>query len=193
MWCWFEGNSSQLQAIGSIGAVIVAGALGVVAVRQARAADEQAKAAKEQAEAAKLQVEAARKQIETSMLISDTQTEPNISITAHRNRDNEIVKDTLAILNNGGGTAHGLKLRYRDQSSDFEIPLPVDRLVMRDSFAMPLNVSRAAKSGLSLSYKTSFNSQYELEFGWNGNIQSPISQKLRLICRGYPISSSNDK
>jgi hypothetical protein len=66
LWCWLGNSSSQLQAIGSIAAVLVALALGFVANRQARAADAQASAAR-------AQVAAANRQTEKNLLIADRQ------------------------------------------------------------------------------------------------------------------------
>jgi hypothetical protein len=124
LWCWLGNNSSQLQALGNIGAVFVAVALGFVAVRQARAADAQANAAR-------AQVDAANRQTKSSIIVADKQTSPNISIAAASNREGVLLKDIFTILNNGQGRARSLQLRYRDQSVGFEIPLDNSVLVVR--------------------------------------------------------------
>jgi hypothetical protein len=53
LWCWLGNSTSQLQALGSIGAVFVAVALGCVAVRHRPRADAQADAATAQVDAGK--------------------------------------------------------------------------------------------------------------------------------------------
>lgn len=176
-WCWLGANSSQLQAIGSIGAVLVAAALGIVAFRQARAADAQAEAARAQVEAANRQVEAANRQIETSKIIADRQSSPNISITPAV-RGGVIVNNSMAILNNGSGSAEDLRLCYRDESIDHEIPLNVRVLVVRDSLEVRFDGSRGAQSGFRLSYMTPFGTHYALEFEWNGNISRSVNERL---------------
>jgi hypothetical protein len=185
-WCWLGNNSSQLQAIGSVFAVIVAIALAVVAVRQAIAANAQAKAAEIQATAATAQVAAANRQIETSLIIGDTQTSPNISITPAMQHQ-AVVKETMAILNNGNGTATDVKLHYRDQSVGNEISLNNDVLVVRDSLPARFDDSRAAKSGFRLTYRTAFGTRYALDFDWHVSSSRPINLKLSVISREFPV------
>jgi hypothetical protein len=188
-WCWLSNNSPQLQAVGSIFAVLVAVALGFVALRQARAADAQARAAKIQAEAARAQVEAANRQIETSLIIGDTQTSPNISITNGAGPGGVTFRDSMAILNNGFGTAHELKLRYRDESVNNAITLQYDRLVTDDSVGAQFDLSRGVASGFRLTYRTMFDSEYALEFEWHPTNFVPLNQKVRLVRRGYHVSA----
>jgi hypothetical protein len=147
VWYGLGRYSSQLQAIGSIGAVVVAIALAGVAIRQAKAADAQAKAAKIQADAARAQVEAAKQQIETSLIIGDTQTSPNLSITQGQGPSGMTWSDSMSILNNGLGTAHELKLQYRDEAAGSEIPLRYDRLVKDDSVEGKFDLGRGVASG----------------------------------------------
>lgn len=189
LWCWLGNNSSQLQAVGSIAAVLVALALGFVALRQARAADAQARAAKIQAEAARAQVEAANRQIETSLIIGDTQTSPNISITNSCGPSGVTFRNSMSILNNGFGTAHELKLRYRDESVGNAITLQYDRLVTDDSVGAQFDVGRGVASGFRLNYRTMFDSEYALEFEWHPTDFVPLNQKVRLVRRGYPVSA----
>lgn len=173
LWCWLGSNSSQLQAVASVLAVLVASALGYVAIRQARAADAQA-------DAARAQVKAANRQIETSVLIADRQTSPNISITA-ATRGGVIVSDAMAILNNGSGSAKDLHLRYRDESVAYEIPLNNHVLVVRDSLEVRFDGKRGAASGFRLTYTTALGTRYAFEFRWNGNISRAVDEKLTEI------------
>lgn len=188
MWCWLGSNSSQLQVLGSIGAVLVALALGFVALRQAKAADAQAKAAGAQVNAANAQVKAANQQIETALVIGDTQTSPNIFITNADGPGGTIWNDAMSILNNGLGTAHDLRLRYNDQAVGNEISLRNDRLVKNDSVEGKFDLSRGIASGFQLSYKTMFNSEYLLEFQWHPTSHIPINRNLQLVKRGYSFS-----
>ncbi|RZU42413.1 hypothetical protein [Edaphobacter modestus] len=169
LWCWLGNNSSQLQALGSIGAVFVAVALGFVAIRQARAADAQANAAR-------AQVDAANRQTESSIIVADKQTSPHISITAASNREGVLLKDTFTILNNGQGRARSLQLRYRDQSVGFELPLGNSVLVVRDSLSVRFDGGRGALSGFRLTYSTDFGAEYALEFQWNGIISRIVNE-----------------
>jgi hypothetical protein len=189
MWCWLGSNSSQLQAVGSIAAVLVAIALGFVALRQARAADAQAIAAKIQAGAARAQVESANRQIETSLIIGDNQTSPNISITNDSDLGGMTFRDHLSILNNGFGTAYKLSLQYRDQSAGNAISLKHDRLVIKDSMDVQFDLSRGVTSGFRLTYRTMFDTEYALEFELHPTQLVPINQQVRLVSRGYPVST----
>lgn len=93
IWSLLGNNSSQIQALAGVAAIVVAGIVGWVAWKQKLAAEAQAEAAAKQtvaaetqAEAARQQVIAAKQQIESSFLIADKQTTPHISITASTNR-----------------------------------------------------------------------------------------------------------
>src|SRR4051794_2355421 len=111
-WYWLGNNSSQLQAVAGLLAVIVAMAVGFVAFRQAEAAGEQAVSAKAQAETAAAQTEAVRQQVAASKqqlnimwMIADTQTQPHISMTPSAGKGGEIIQQSITFLNNGSGTA----------------------------------------------------------------------------------------
>jgi len=184
LWCWLGNNSTQLQAVAGFLGVIVALMVAVAAFRQAKAASEQAKAAvsqvqaaEDQAAAAREQVAAAKQQTETMLLVADIQTSPHISITAAVGKDGAILRNTIAILNNGNGAAGKVNLAYRDGSPGCEVPFP-DTLVVRDSCSVPIDETRAALSGLRLVYQTIFGTSWTLEFQWNGNISRPVNERL---------------
>jgi hypothetical protein len=185
-WCWLGANSSQVQAVASAAAVIVAAVVGWVvwkqklaAEAQAEAAREQTTAAKEQAEAAKQQVAAAKQQTETSLLIADKQVSPHISITAALYHG-QIVRQTIDILNNGDGPASNIELNYINGfSGDDLLKIAGKTLVVRDSIQVRLtDEGKAANPGLRLTYETTFGTKYILEFQWNGHISQAVNQRL---------------
>jgi hypothetical protein len=186
-WSWLGNNSSQIQALAGVAAVIVAILIGWVAWKQkeaaqaqANAASQQTMAAQAQAEAADQQVIAAKQQTETSLLIADKQTSPHISITAATTRDGQIIRQTIAILNNGDGIALNLELKYKDGLPGDDLGISGKTLVMRDSLSVRIDEGRAAQSGLKLTYLTIFGTNYLLEFQWNGLISQAVNQKLSL-------------
>ena len=185
-WDWLRYNSVQLQtlgslaqALGSVAAVLVAMLLGFVAWRQARAADAQASAANTQAEAAKTQ-------ISTSLFIADKQVSPNFSITAAV-RGGIIVRNSIAILNNGFGSAREVKLSYRDSMPNPEIVLGNSTLVVRDSIGVSIDEDRARNSGLTLTYSTVFGTKYALDFEWDATASRPINEKIRVLHSQFKI------
>jgi hypothetical protein len=180
-WYRLGVNSAQLQAVGSVAAVIVAIALCIVAVRQAIAANSQAKAAK-------AQVEAANRQIIASYIVGDIQTSPNISI-APAMLNGVIIPQQMAILNNGSGTASHVKLHYRDQAIENEIGLNNDVLVFRDSLPARFDNSRATQSGFRLTYQTAFGTKYTVDFEWNVTSSRAINQRLILLSRDFSVLS----
>jgi hypothetical protein len=180
-WNWLHDNSIQLQtfggltqALGSAAAFAVAIVLACVAKRQARAADAQAEAAETQAKAAEVQ-------ISTSLFIADRQASPNISITAAVSRDGILIKDKIAILNNGFGTASEVKLIYRDSKANSDVPLSSSTLVVRDSMSASIDGSRAGSPGLTLSYSTAFGTKYALEFDWESTSFRSVNEKLIIV------------
>jgi hypothetical protein len=181
-WCWFGNNSSQVQAIAGVFTVLVAMALGYVAIRQARAADAQAGAAR-------LQAEAAVRQIKTSILIADKQTSPHFSITAAQTREGVLRRNTIAIRNNGSGGAAGLKFEYRDGAVGNEIALGASVLVVGDSIPVPFDEARGAQSGFRLTYSTIFGSRYALEFRWNGRDSNAVDERLVLLVAAWEADS----
>jgi hypothetical protein len=81
-----------------------------------------------------------------------------------------------------------VKLRYRDQSIGFEIPLNNHVLVVRDSLAVRFDAGRGAQSGFRLTYSTVFGTQYALEFQWNGNISRVVNEKLMVVSAPSPTA-----
>jgi len=192
IWSWLGGNSSQVQALAGIAAVIVAAIVGWVAWKQKLAAEAQAEAAAKQtiaaetqAEAARQQVAAAKQQIESSFLIADKQTTPHISITASKNRDGQIIQKSISVLNNGTGPALNLGVKYNDGlPGDDDLKIAGRALVVGDS--LPVWVTdeqRAAQAGLRLTYETIFGTRYVLTFQWNGLASSAVNEKLSMLPR----------
>jgi hypothetical protein len=180
IWSWLGNNSSQVQALAGIAAVIVAAIVGWVAWKQKLAAEAQAKAAAKQtiaaetqAEAARQQVIAAKQQTETSLLIADRQVLPNISLTATTNRGH------IKILNNGNGPALEVELNYiNGYSGDDLLRIAGKTLVVGDNTTVRIDEGQAANPGLRLTYETIFGTKYALEFQWNGNICQAVNQKV---------------
>jgi len=172
--CWLGGDPSQWDAIGIIGAVLVAVALGVLTFLQARATNAEARAVRTQAETADLQ--AGR-----GMSSADEEAFPNIVILAVTSREGAIKKDTMGIRNMGGGDAKDLRLRYRDQSSPNEVPLDRQVLAVRDNLLAPFDSRRGAASGFRLTYKTLFGTQFALDFEWDGNACRDANERLIVI------------
>jgi hypothetical protein len=188
-WYWLGANSSQVQALASAVAVVVAAIVGWVvwkqkqaAEAQAKAANEQTTAAKEQADAAKQQVAAAKQQTATSLLIADRQVSPNISITAGGILPFDAgasIRQTIAILNNGSGPALNLELKYKDGlPGDDSFGIAGKVLVVRDSLSVLVDEKRAAQSGLRLTDETIFGTKCTLEFQWNSEVGKAVNQKL---------------
>lgn len=194
LWCWLDSNSSQIQALAGVAAVIVAALVGWVAWKQKAAAEAQAEAAKKQTTAAEAQAEAARQQveaanqqviatkqqIETSLLIADRQTTPHISITAALRGGQIIVVNTIAILNNGTGPALNCEVKYNDDNVGNDDPkVKGVTLVVGDSLSVLItDGQRAARNGLRMTYETIFGTKYALEFQWNGHSSQAVNQKL---------------
>jgi hypothetical protein len=175
------------QAIGGIAAVIIAVALAWVASRQAHAADEQAIAAKKQATSAEAQ-------IFTSLLIADKQASPNISISAAKDPGGIIIKERIAILNNGAGAARDLRLKYRDANTNSDVTINNNTLVVRDSLPVSIDGGRANTSGLTLTYSTIFGTQSALDFNWDTVASQSIDEKLSITHLGFdiPVEHEND-
>jgi hypothetical protein len=191
-WCWLGANSSQLQALGGMLAVIVASIVGWVAWKQKAAAEAQAEAAKEQTAAAKEQTRAATEQViaakhqtETSLLIADKQTTPQISITASKSREGQIIQKSIAVLNNGTGPVLNLEVKYNDNlPGNDDLKISGVALVVGDSLAIWVtDEQRGAQSGLRLTYETIFGTKYALEFQWNGLNSFATNQKLSLLSK----------
>jgi hypothetical protein len=186
-WSWLGSNTGQLQAVGSIGAVIAAVALVIVAIKQALAANAQADAARIQADAARAQVDAAKQQIQTSLVIADIQTSPNIYVWIPSGPSGAVIRDALLITNNGAGTASNLNLEYRDNNIDREIPIQDNRLAPGGKIIVQINPSRGVASGFRLTYKTMFLSVYELRFDWSLTQAVPLNPVLHLTELGHYI------
>ena len=174
VWRWFGGDNSPWDAVGGIGVVLVAIAIVIAVIRQARATIALARTVSPRADTP-------NHLTETGTAYNEKETFPNILIGAATDRDGAIIKNTLAIVNMGGGTAKDLRLRYRDDSSSCEIPLAKQVLAVKDVFPVPFDARRGEVSGFKLIYKTAFGTQYALEFEWNGNVSQAVNQKLNVI------------
>jgi hypothetical protein len=177
VWRWFGGDASVWDAIGSIGTVLVAIGLIIAILLKARAVIAQARAGQPH-------IEAADRRIETGAAFADKETFPNLLVGVATTREGTMVKDTLAILNMGGGNAKDLRLRYRDSSPPFEVPLDKQVLAIRDVLPVPFDSRRGATSGFQLTYKTTRGTQYALEFEWDANDCRAVNERLTVISSG---------
>lgn len=182
LWSWLGNNSSQIQALAGVFAVLVAIAVGWVAWKQKGAAEAQAAAAVKQTLAAEVQAEAARQQVATakqqtatSLIIADKQFLPHFSVTQG------IGVENLVVLNNGNGPALHVDLKYNDGLPGRDILNPTRDFIVGDSLTVHVQDSqRAANAGLRLTYRTIFGSNCTLEFQWNGLIQHSVNEKLTI-------------
>ncbi len=177
VWRWFGGDASPWDAIGSIGTVLVAIGLIIAILLKARVVIAQARAGQPH-------IETTDRQIETSAAFKDKETFPNLLVGVATTREGTMVKDTLAILNMGGGNARDLRLRYRDSSPSFEVPLDKQALAIRDVLPVPFDSRRGAASGFQLTYKTTHGTQYALEFEWDVNDCRAVNERLTVISSG---------
>lgn len=165
------------DAIGSIGTVLVAIALIIAILLKARAVLAQARVGKPHAEAAS-------PDIAMGTAFADKETFPNLLVGVATTREGTMVKDTLAILNMGGGNAKDLRLRYRDDSPPFEVRLDKQALAVRDVLPVPFDSRRGATSGFQLTYKTTHGTKYALDFEWDGEACRAVNEKLTVISSG---------
>lgn len=188
LWRWLGNNSAQVEALAGIAGVIVACIVGWVAWKQKLAAEAQAQAAKKQtiaaetqAEAAMQQVAAAKQQIATSLLIADKQAAPHIVFTAAR-LQGAIIRNSIEFQNGGSGAALNLSVTYRDNLPGYDdLRTPKKMLVAGDAISIVIEESRAARSGLRVSYETLFGTKYALEFQWNGHVGQAVNQDLHIV------------
>ena len=171
---WLDVDSLPWDAIGTYGVVLVVIGLVVAIVRKAIGTLALAKSTKSKDEHL-------RHPAETSKAFPEQETFPNILIGAATNRAGAIMKDTMAILNAGGGRAKDLRLRYRDESSPFEIRLDKQSLAVRDVLPVPIDAGRGAASGFQLTYRTDFGTHCALDFEWDENASRAVHERLTLI------------
>jgi len=171
---WLDVDSLPWEVIGTTGVILVLIGLVVAVVRKALAAIAMAKVPKSKDDHI-------RRPAETSKAFPEREAFPSILIGAATTRSGEIKKDTMAILNAGGGRAKDLQLRYRDQSPASEIQLDKQSLVVRDVLPVPIDVSRGRVSGFQLTYRTDFGTRCALEFDWDDDASCAVHEKLTLI------------
>jgi hypothetical protein len=171
---WLDVDSLPWDAIGTYGVVLVVIGLVVAIIRKAIGTLALAKTTKSKDDPL-------HRSAETSKAFPEQETFPNILIGAATTRTGEIVKDTLAILNAGGGRAKDLRLRYRDQTTPFEIRLDKQSLIVRDVLPVPIDAGRGAASGFQLTYRTDFGSHCALDFEWDENASRAVHERLTLI------------
>lgn len=171
---WLDVDSFPWDTIGTIGVAVVAIGLVVAVIRKAIGSIALAKTTK----ATDVLL---HRPPESSKAFPQQEAFPNILIGAATTRAGEIMKDTVAILNAGGGCAKDLRLRYRDQSSASEIRLAKETLVVRDVLPVPIDVNRGTASGFQLTYRTDFGTHCALDFDWDEEGTRAVREKLTLI------------
>ena len=179
-WSWLGGDSSLWDAIGTIGVALIVIGLAIAAVWRARTVIAQSKSGSSHRETA-------NHATETRVAFAGRETFPNIMIGAATTREGEIIKDKIALLNMGGGTAKDLRLRCLDESHPYEIPLEKQLLVVKDILRVPFNNGRSAASRFQLTFRTDFGTQFALEFEWDGDISEASDERLTVISQA-PIS-----
>jgi hypothetical protein len=145
--------------------------------RTANAADRQAKATEEQVDATRQQIEADSRSAETTRLIAERQNLPSITV-GPAVINGSIKPDAIEFKNIGDGIANDLELAYQDDSVDNQVRLVVTSLAKDASVSVGINGSRAARSGLFLTYTTLFDRKYILSFKWNGYASQAVGLKL---------------
>jgi hypothetical protein len=181
VWGWLGGNTSPWDAIGSIGVILVAVILGVALSRKASAAIALASAARPN-----------RENIDRPALpsapVAAKETFPNFLIRAATTPEGIVKKGTIAILNMGDENAKDLRLRRRDESTSFEIPLDKKDLVIRDILQVPINGSLKTFAKFQLTFRSDSGTQYALEFEWDASDSRVVNEKLTVISSGPPAS-----
>ena len=171
---WLNANSLPWDTIVTTAVAVVLIGLLIAVVSKAYQAFAQARVPK-------FKDDRFRRPTQFNQALAGREALPNILVGAATNRAGKIKKDTLAILNAGGGRAKDLRLRYRDQSGDSEIRIKEQLLVVRDVIAVPIDVSRAAASGLQLTYRTDFGTHCALDFDWDAAAARAEREKLTLL------------
>ena len=166
-----------MDAIGTIGVAVVVIGLAIAAAHRAFSVITQAKSP-QSPEAT------VSHKTETAVAFGERETIPNIMIGAATTRKGEIRRDTIGILNMGGGPAHDLRLVLCDHSSSREIPLAKKALVAHDILPVPFIESADSASRFQLRFRTNFGTQYCLEFEWNANASRAFNEKLTVISPG---------
>ncbi len=177
LWRWLGGDSSPLDALGTVGVALVALGLAIAAIRRALAVIAQSKAPI-------LHHETADREAETRVAFAERETFPNIIIGTATSRQGEVKEGTIAILNMGGGTAKDLRLFCRDEPSPYEIPLQKQVLVVRDILPVPFVDSNRTVSRFQLTFRTGLGTHYSLEFEWDSSVPQSANEKLTVIPPG---------